>query len=503
MPESGLPSVARNKITALGAFISLVTLLAIILMIAADVLSGRSNPYFGIVAYMILPAILIFGMILIPLGMWLAWRRQRRAQVVEAAGWPIVDLNRSSHRNATLVFVLGTAIFILFSSFGVYEAYHYSESVEFCGRLCHTVMQPQYTAYQQSPHARVSCTACHVGYGADWYAKSKLSGAYQVYATLTDIYPRPIPTPIENLRPARETCEQCHWPEIHYGGSLREFVHHRYDEVNAPWHLEMLIKTGGDESEGLHASGIHWHINKEVLIEYAARDEKRQDIPWVRYTNKRTGEVVVFRDTEAPLSDESLAGKDLRRMDCLDCHNRPSHVFCSPDYAIDRDIRTGKIDPKIPEIKRVAVEAMSAKYEDSEAALKGTSNSVTTFYRSRDEATYDSMRAPIDRAILAIQEAYSVNIFPEMNVRWSEYPNNVGHFTDKGCMRCHAGNHKSEDGLKISHDCKACHIILAQGAGDDYEATMSPEGLEFRHPEDIDEAWREMGCYECHDGTQP
>jgi hypothetical protein len=503
MPESGLPSVARNKITALGAFISLVTLLAIILMIAADVLSGRSNPYFGIVAYMILPAILIFGMILIPLGMWLAWRRQRRAQVVEAAGWPIVDLNRSSHRNATLVFVLGTVIFILFSSFGVYEAYHYSESVEFCGRLCHTVMQPQYTAYQQSPHARVSCTACHVGYGADWYAKSKLSGAYQVYATLTDIYPRPIPTPIENLRPARETCEQCHWPEIHYGGSLREFEHHRYDEANAPWHLEMLIKTGGDESEGLHASGIHWHINKEVLIEYAARDEKRQDIPWVRYTNKRTGEVVVFRDTEAPLSDESLAAKDLRRMDCLDCHNRPSHVFCSPDYAIDREIRTGKIDPKIPEIKRVAVEAMSAKYEDSEAALKGTSNSVTTFYRSRDEATYDSMRAPIDRAILAIQEAYSVNIFPEMNVRWSEYPNNVGHFTDKGCMRCHAGNHKSEDGLKISHDCKACHIILAQGAGDDYEATMSPEGLEFRHPEDIDEAWREMGCYECHDGTQP
>jgi hypothetical protein len=163
----------------------------------------------------------------------------------------------------------------------------------------------------------------------------------------------------------------------------------------------------------------------------------------------------------------------------------------------------GKIDQSLPEIKRVAVEAMSAEYEDSEEALKEIANSVTTFYRNRDEAAYASMRTPIDRAILAIQEAYSVNIFPEMNVRWSEYPNNIGHFTNEGCMRCHAGNHENEDGLKISHDCKACHIILAQGAGDDYEATTSPEGLEFRHPEDIDEAWREMGCHECHDGTQP
>ncbi len=501
--ESGVPGLARNKLTALGALIALVTGSAIILMIVADALSDKSNPYFGVVLYMILPAVLVLGLVLIPLGMWLELRHRRRTGIDRTSAWPVVDLNRASHRNGLLVFVLGTVAFLLLSSFGVYGAYHYSESVEFCGKLCHTVMQPQYTAYQKSPHARVSCTACHVGYGADWYAKSKLSGAYQVYATLTDKYPRPIPTPIENLRPARETCEQCHWPQKHYGGRLRDFVHYRYDEANTPWHLEMLIKTGGDQSEGLHASGIHWHINKEVIVEYAARDEKRQDIPWVRYTNRRTGEIVVYQNADEPLSDEALADIELRRMDCLDCHNRPSHVFQSPDYLMDQSILTGRVSTALPEIKRVAVGLMASEYDSADEAQRAMALELRSYYDNEHPELAKARSRDVDSAVAAVQDALADNLFPEMKARWSVYPNNIGHFTDIGCMRCHAGNHQAEDGRTITHDCNACHAILAQGPPGELERAESEDGIEFRHPEDIDKAWLEMGCYECHDGTQP
>jgi len=503
MPESGIPRLARNKVTAFGALVAVITLMAIILMMVADALSEKSNPYFGIVLYMILPAALIFGLLLIPLGMCMTWRRRRRIHVDETTGWPVVDLNRSDHRNAMLVFLMGTIVFLLLSSFGVYKAYHYSESVEFCGRLCHTVMQPQYTAYQQSPHARVSCTACHVGYGADWYAKSKLSGAYQVYATLTDKFPRPIPTPIENLRPARETCEQCHWPEKHYGGRLREFTHRRYDETNTSWYLEMLIKTSGDESEGLHASGIHWHINKEVLVEYAARDEKRQDIPWVRYTNRRTSEVVIYQDTEAPLSEESLATSEMRRMDCLDCHNRPSHIFHSPDFLVDQLLLTGRVSTALPEFKSVAVSVMASDYDSAEEAHEAIAAELRSHYSSEYPKLLVAHSGEVENAIAGVRDAFSLNFFPSMKARWSVYPNNIGHLTDIGCMRCHAGFHQAEGGRTITHKCNACHLILAQGPEGEIERAESREGMEFRHPEDIDKAWLEMGCYECHDGTQP
>lgn len=503
MARLKLPRLTHNKISLLGAVGALIVGTAILLMFVTTIILEDTNPYFGIILYVVMPTALVFSLILIPIGMIREWRRWRRSDREVPVTWPIIDLNRGGHRNATIVFVVGTIVFVLVSSFGVYQAYHFSESVEFCGTTCHTVMNPQYTAYQNSPHAKVSCASCHVGYGADWYAKSKMSGAYQVYAALADRYPRPIPTPIENLRPAQETCEQCHWPEKTYGAQQRQFNHYMYDEENTLWRTNMLIKTGGGDPQLEHTSGIHWHMNIGVEIEYIARDTKRQDIPWVRITDKRTNRVTIYQDSENPFEPEEIEAGLKRKMDCLDCHNRPSHVFRTADYAIDKMIRAGRIDHQIPGIKRISVEAMSAEYPNEEEALRDIANYVSTYYRNQDDSSFQSMQTSIDKSIVAVQEAYSQNIFPEMKVRWTEYPNNIGHFTNIGCMRCHAGNHESEDGLTITRNCNACHTILAQGSGDDYEATTSPDGLEFRHPEDIDEAWREMGCHECHEGTQP
>jgi hypothetical protein len=244
-------------------------------------------------------------------------------------------------------------------------------------------------------------------------------------------------------------------------------------------------------------------MNIGVEIEYIPRDEKRQDIPWVKFKDTRTGRVTIYENEDNPLSPEEMEAAVPRRMDCLDCHNRPSHIFHSPDYLVDKAIGGGVIASHLPSIKRLAVEAMTQEFESSEEAKREIANYITDHYKSEDESFYSSNRASIDRAILAAQDAYSKNFFPTMKVQWSAYPNNIGHFINPGCMRCHEGTHKSNEGLVITHNCDACHTILSQGFEGEVEVATTQEGLEFKHPEDIDEAWKEMGCYECHQGVQP
>jgi hypothetical protein len=190
-------------------------------------------------------------------------------------------------------------------------------------------------------------------------------------------------------------------------------------------------------------------------------------------------------------------------MDCVDCHNRPSHKYNSPDYLIDMAMLTGQIETDIPEIKRAAVEAMDTEYETEPEALDGIAEQMLNHYKKNQPEYLESNGAAIDRAIAATQRAFSQNIFPEMKVRWDRYPDNLGHFISPGCMRCHDGEHVSDSGDAISRDCKSCHAIILQGGGDRAQMATSPEGLDFLHPEDIGEAWREMECYECHTGTQP
>ena len=434
--------------------------------------------------------------------MYLRWRKLRTVGEIPLK-WPSIDLNENRQLRAAIIFLLGTSLFILLSSVGIYQAYQFTESVTFCGKLCHVVMKPEYTAYQRSPHARVECVECHIGPGVGWYAKSKLSGLYQVYAVLTNVYPRPIPTPISNLRPARETCEQCHWPKMFYGGMQRRFDHYLYDRYNTRWPINMLLKIGSGSPLAARISGIHWHVNPEVTVEYIATDEQRQNIPWVRVSNKLTGKVTVFRDFSDPQANNLIISKFTRIMDCMDCHNRPSHDMHSPDYEIDLEISSGGISSSIPEVKQAAVTAMTNIYASDADAAKGIAAAMNGFYQKNYPQFYSQRSTEINNAVKATQKVFQENIFPEMKTRWLDYPNNIGHLIFKGCMRCHDGKHKSDEGLIIPNDCHTCHIILEQGNTSTAEPLNMSTGLQFKHPVSIGNAWQEMGCYECHSGVRP
>src|ERR1017187_8779201 len=318
-------NLIRNPISLIGLALAGVAVANIVLLGLIDLLASQPSPYIGILAYMVAPGFLVFGLILVPIGM-VVERRRRLHAVGAPPHFPSLDLNNPAQRSTVAFLLSFVVIFALVSSVGSYKAYEFTDSVDFCGELCHTVMHPEFTAYEASPHARVACVECHVGSGASWYVKSKLSGMRQVYYTALGTYPRPIPTPVHNLRPAQQTCEQCHWPRKFWGAQLKTFTHYGDDEQNTPRVVRMLMKVGGgDPSTGQAAGGIHWHMNINNHMTYIATDDQRQVIPWVRMEDNK-GNVVDFMTKDNPPTQAQLDAGTKRKMDCIDCHNRPSHI---------------------------------------------------------------------------------------------------------------------------------------------------------------------------------
>lgn len=494
-----LPESSYNWISLAGATIALISFFMIVFLFVVSMVLDRGSSYLGLVIYIILPAFLVAGLILIPTGM--IWKKRKVAKFGKTEKkLPAIDLNDERHRNAATIFIAGTIIFLFVSAIGSYEAFHYTESVEFCGTVCHDVMEPEYTAYQFSPHARVSCVECHVGEGVDWYVRSKLSGLRQVYAVLANDYPKPIPTPITDLRPARETCEQCHWPEKFYAQKYRLEKHFIGDEQNTEWDIHMIMRIGASHSALGLEEGIHWHINSNVKVEYVSIDDQREEIPWVRYTNLETGEVTIYEDEYNALEEGQLDSMVIRKMDCMDCHNRPSHSYKPPAFFVNNAMAAGTMPKELPELKYISMEICAEEFETREEADQYISDELTTFY----EENYPEVdKSLVEKAVVGLQKEYAKNIFPEMKVRWDQYPNHIGHVEFNGCFRCHNDMHASEDGKVISKDCNQCHYITGQGPADNLELASINERLEFQHPTDIDEMWKDMLCTDCHTGLNP
>jgi NapC/NirT cytochrome c family, N-terminal region len=493
-----LPPSSKNWLTIIGSIIALINLLIIIILFIVSTIFDKGNTYLGLFIYIILPGFMLLGLIMIPVGMINKRRKLNRETIPGKSRLPLIDLNDVRHRNAFVIFTMTTIVVLFLSTFGSFEAYHYTESVVFCGTLCHKVMEPEYTAYHNSPHANVTCVECHVGSGADWYVKSKLSGLHQVYAVLANIYPKPIGTPLHDLRPARETCENCHWPQKFYPRTLQTNKYFLADSVNSEWDIMLQMKTGPENSGLGFREGIHWHINPSVKIEYISNNDKRENITYVRYTNKITGEITVYRNNENPIADSLVAASQSRTMDCIDCHNRPSHNYNSPPVYFNKILLNGAVSKEIPYIKKVAMNILKQSFSNKDTAFMMIKDSITKFYKSKYGGYYSKNNKLIDNSIASIQKAFSENTFPGMRVTYDRYPEHIGHLESEGCFRCHNNAFKSENGRTIAKDCNLCHSIAGQGKPEAMQLTNVRGTLEFTHPSDIGTAWKEANCSECH-----
>jgi acyl-CoA thioesterase FadM len=451
----------RNWVTLLGASLTTVSALLIIAFVILGLLGIYDTPYIGIMAFLVLPGVFVFGLLLIPIGVH--WdRKQARVdeddETTEAELYPKIDFNQAHVRRMAGIVAVLTATNLLILSIVSYQGVVFMDSVAFCGTTCHTVMEPEYVAYLGSPHSRVACVECHIGPGAPWFVRSKLSGVGQVLAVTFDTYSRPIPSPVENLRPSRDTCEQCHWPERFTGNRIRVITKFSEDETNTPLKTVLLMHIGGGNAgEG----GIHsWHIDPQKQTTYIASDPQRQTIPWVQ-VREADGSVTEYVAEDANLTPEQIAASEKRLMDCIDCHNRPTHIYQMPDQAMDEAMTLGRIDRTLPYIKKVGVEALQQAKGPKAAALEQIAQRLRAHYQESDGDSYASKRETIEAAIREIQTIYSRNVFPEMNLTWGTHPNNIGHERFKGCFRCHDDGHTSKGGKVIGQDCSLCHTILA------------------------------------------
>ena len=474
-------SLFRNWISFIGAVVALGALFSFLLLFTLDAIAKFSNPYVSLLTYMVVPAFLISGIALGFLGAF--WERRRRARGTGPTSLQI-DLSKPRDRRVLVTFITGSIVFLLLSAIGSYNAFNFTESVTFCGETCHKVMKPELVTHDHGPHARVACVECHVGKGVSWFVKSKISGSYQLYSVAFNKYPRPIGTPIKNLRPARDTCEECHWPQSFVGNLDRTFNYFQSDASNSPYSIRLLLKIGGSDPKHGPVGGIHWHNLPGNKVEYVATDEARQKIPWVRVT-EANGTVTVFKTARFT---NDVSKMEMRTMDCMDCHNRPSHRYLSPEKAVNQAMALNRIDPNIPWIKTNAMYVLTGKYQTEAEATNAIAKVLTTKYPGDARAA---------AAIPVVQQIYSENFFPEMKASWVSYPDNVGHMIFPGCFRCHDGQHKTEDRKTTikANDCNTCHTILAQGAGVELNQ-LAPAGQKFNHPGgDYDGS-----CIDCHNG---
>jgi nitrate/TMAO reductase-like tetraheme cytochrome c subunit len=443
----------RNPLTMFGGWLATVSALLFLAVFFADMVGLPTNPYIGIVFFLILPGVFVFGLVLIPAGIVISRRRERLGRSVQEVTWPVIDLNRPHARNVVAVLIVLTVANIIVISLAAFRSVEYMDSPQFCGQVCHTVMQPEFTAYQAGPHARVHCVACHIGPGAPWFVKAKLSGTRQLFAVALKTYPEPIPSPVENLRPARDTCEQCHWPEKFTGDRVRQVREFADDEANTESTTTLRLHIGSG-SDILGAHGIHWHMAPSTRVSYITTDAKRQTIVYVEVAD-RNG-IRTFRADG--VTDEQLKKGERRLMDCMDCHNRPSHRFDStPERAIDDAIANGVIASTLPFVRREAVGALKTAYASQDAAAAGIARRLSSFFDQQLGAQAAARKSDVAKAIAITQDISRRNVFPTMKVTWGTYPNNIGHVDFPGCFRCHDDAKKTRDGLVIKQDCELCH----------------------------------------------
>ncbi len=458
--------VSVNKIGRTGVILVTTVFIAFLIFEIADLLGFIANAYLGLITYLAFPALFMIGLVLIPIG-WRKYQKERgkstRELLNEQFDSDDVRTRFSGSRLFRTIITL-TLINVVILSLAGLRMLHFMDSAHFCGTACHTVMNPEWVTYQESPHARVKCVECHVGEGIDALIASKLNGVRQMYLAALGIYNRPIPTPVHTLRPARETCEHCHWPEKFYGQRLDTFIRFAMDSVSTPQYTTLNVKI--DAGGPGHSNGAHWHVNVSNQISYISVDDKRERM--VAVTSRQAdGSSKIFHNTT--LADFEQEGEDERVMDCVDCHNRATHIYKEPEDVVDDLIRLGQIDRELPFVKREALAAITGSYASNDAAEAGIANHIYNYYKRNYPELSTSKTREMDRTVQVLQHAYATYRHHHMRIEWGAYPSHIGHKRDLGCFRCHNATMRTDSGESIKHDCTMCHSILAMDSAEPYQ----------------------------------
>jgi hypothetical protein len=432
------PSLARNPLSLAGAVLTTIAGLAFVVYYVSHALGWWISPYAGLLGFIALPAVFLFGLLLVPIGMWREGRRRRRGAA--AWSWPAVDLSTARTRRIVFAVLLLTMVNLGIVALASVGAAHYMETTSFCGQACHVPMRPEFTAHQAGAHARVTCVSCHISPGAAGTLRAKRNGTRQLYLVLRGHFERPIPTPARGLPMAADTCAQCHQPAYPVADLTRVTREYADDETNTETATTLVVSPNRN----------HWHTRGDVRVEYVATDAKRETIPYMRVTRAggETTEYFAAGVTSRP-------GGEMRQMDCLDCHSRPAHTMsASAAQAVDRSLAAEPTIRSLPFVRRELVAALIAPYPDEDRATAGIESHLTGFYQARGGAD----RAHVTAAVHLGQRLFRTNVFPEMKVTWGTYRNQLGHSDEvPGCFRCHDDEHKAAGGQVVRQDCELCH----------------------------------------------
>jgi hypothetical protein len=432
--------LSDNWISRAGLLLVLSATVLWIFLTGASAASG----YLGILQFVALPAMFFAGLVLIPLGISLAKRKlapDHQLHLPEK-----IELANPKVRNFLVFVAVATGVNLVIGGSLSYSAVHYMESNNFCGTACHQVMGPEFRAYAAGNHTNVKCVACHVGEGAGNMVKAKLNGTRQLLMVMTGGYSRPIPAPFHGLKDAQETCLNCHQSTHDFGERLWRTA--KFNDGGERLDTVMLMKLGG----GSTGKGIHGaHLAPDVSIEYDAADDKRTKIVRVRY---RKGN---------DLREYSMAGATAmtRKMDCLDCHNRPAHAMKTAERAVDDAFLEGRLSTAVPKLRSAALDVLRQSYASSSEATGAIPERLKAYFAKNDAAALGAHAGEIEKAGSVLKELFATNVSPEMKLTWGTYPSHIGHTESPGCFRCHGDELKTKTGQTITQDCEACHKALA------------------------------------------
>lgn len=442
----------NNPLSLIGGALTSASALVLIGFWVVDIFGhgGSDNPYLGIIVDLILPGVFIFGLVLIPIGIF--WRRRHLKAIGQVPSiYPEIDFRDPVFRHGIDFVVVATFINFVIVGTATYRGVAYMDTPSFCGQACH-VMAPEWNAYPVSAHAGVACTQCHIAAGLPGFIHAKVNGTKQLMMVVAHDYPTPIMAG-DKIPPANTTCLNCHNPNKYIGDKLLVRTSYADDEKNSMTRSLILLHVGGRDSFS-HLSGIHGaHMGR---IEYIATDSTHQTIPWIGKMNE-DGSVTEFvsTDVKGPITGQKHV------MDCIDCHNRAAHSFDTPEDVLNKDMAQGSPSASLPFIHKQGLVLLKATYTSQEDASSKITSGLENFYRAQYPAIWNEQRAQIDQAAKTLVVIYSRNVFPFMKVTWGTHPDNIGHNNSPGCFRCHDGSHNAKNGKSITNDCSTCHNLLA------------------------------------------